>query len=58
MAMKLVSFFFAHGVRIPLNNPKYCTFLYLQPCREKEEGRKPLCREGGISNPIVACKRH
>lgn len=39
--------FFAPGVRIPLNTPKYCTFLYLQPCREKEEGIKPLRRGGG-----------
>lgn len=31
------------GVRIPLNTPNYCTFLYLQPCREKEGGgEKPL----------------
>lgn len=30
------------GVRIPLNTPNYCTFLYLQPCREKEEGGEPL----------------
>lgn len=34
--------FIAPGVRIPLNTPSYCTFLYLQPCREKEEGEKPL----------------
>lgn len=35
---------------------KYCTFLYLQPCREREEAG--LFVRGRISDPVVACRCH
>lgn len=50
------SYFFAHGVRLPLNMLKYCTFLYLQPCREREE--VGMFVRGRISNPVVTCRCH